>query len=135
VDRRPRLGGGELAKRVRAHQVEPGDRIRWYGRVLTIERVRLESQSSTVVLYAGTERILMSWDQLVDSEPLGSVRTTPDAHGFESSRGRSGRPPDGRTPGYRLELIRHSTLSDTGVRVGVHDRGTVLAAPTEAVLT
>jgi hypothetical protein len=51
---------------VRAHEVRPGDWVRWYGDPLRVERVHCEAASTTVSLYAGAERILLGWDDPVE---------------------------------------------------------------------
>lgn len=55
-----------MAARVAAQNIQPGDRIRWMGRVLHVERTRVEPLSSAVSLFADGERITVGWGDLVE---------------------------------------------------------------------
>lgn len=55
-----------VSRRVLAHQVKPGDWVRWYGTALRVERIHHESLSSMVSLFAGTEHLLLGWNDPVE---------------------------------------------------------------------
>jgi hypothetical protein len=55
-----------VSRRVLAHQVKPGDWVRWYGTALRVERIHHQSLSSMVSLFAGTEHLLLGWNDPVE---------------------------------------------------------------------
>ena len=46
--------------------MKPGDWVRWYGTALRVERIHHESLSSMVSLFAGTEHLLLGWNDPVE---------------------------------------------------------------------